>query len=114
MGVIDFFKRVGQTARNIGHRVNHGFNNLKHHVRRVSHRIGNIAGVVREAMTYFNDLPFVGQASSAVGSAARVVQTGANVINRGFDKLEEFQRYSGMPTHNRNPLLQPPLGVIVH
>ena len=102
-----FFKNIWSGVRNIGHKINRGCNSAKHFVRKHSHRVREIAGMVRDAMRYFHDLPYIGDSAKIIGGIAAGVDKSVDMVNRGMDKMEEWQRYSGAPTHNTpqvNPL----------
>ena len=102
-----FFRSVYQGVRNIAFKINRGYNAVKHFVRKNSARVKEVAGIVRDASKYFESLPYIGDAAKIIGGVAAGVDKGVDMVNRGMDKMEEWQRYSGAPTHNTpqvNPL----------
>ena len=77
---------------------------MKHFVRTNSHRVRQAASMVRDAMSYFHDLPYIGDAARVVGGVA---DRGVDLANRDVNHLEYWQRYAGYPVQNDqqvNPL----------
>ena len=103
----NFFRSIWGGMRNIGHKINRGFNTVKHFVRTNYHRVRETAGMVREAMKYFDALPYIGDAAKVIGGVASGVDRGVEMVNRGINRMEEWQKYAGLPVQNEqrvNPL----------
>ena len=88
------------TLKRVGNTVNRGFNHVKSFVRRHSSKVIQTAGIIKEAMAMFSDLPYVGEAAKTVGTIARGLHSGTTWINKGLDKLEEHQTLVGLPISN--------------
>lgn len=103
MGFTSFFRRASNNVRSIGHSINRSWNVVKSHVKPILHKVGTAASMVKEAASYFNDLPIVGAYSSEVGAVAGMVEKGIGVLNRGISTVEGWQQKAGYDTSNPVP-----------
>lgn len=98
MALGSIFRKVSAAARHAGLKLNHGFNRAKDFVRRHTPKVRQVAGMVKEAMRYFDDLPYVGEVARNVGKVSSAVQLGTEYVNRGLDTVEKWQTHVGVPT----------------